>query len=199
MALPPFEFVSPYTFKLEKPPVPSQVYPVPPGSELHIPLLGSLSSFVGAYVFLERAPDSYPANGEYLVVQQGTATLYVVKPVVGYGFNDLREFALMGDKPTRILTCKHDATAARRLALDNIEWSYWWKYGTVPQWIESVYSSARHNAALLLRNLGQNVPTFDRMPERVAEAETARKNGTKEGDKPVKTIKVFASGRVVVE
>lgn len=113
----------------------------------------STENYAGKFVFVEAKDpkDSY-YNGEYFCTRQTPSTLYCVKPVVGYGGNEIKQIQLIGKNVYSIIESWADDAAAVDTANAMIAWGRQIEDPDYKkQWVEYVYSNVIENAKAILR------------------------------------------------
>ena len=110
-----------------------------------------LGEYAGKYVFVEQIDNgdkgySNYHNGEYFCVRHTPATLYCIKPEVGYGGHTVYKFNLIGKLTTRyeVISSYTHATSIKNFVKEQTKWiiEETNREGK-RQWVESVYSGAK--------------------------------------------------------
>ncbi len=114
-------------------------------------------NYEGKFVFVESTDKSNSYyNGEYFVLRQTPATLYCIKPVAGYGGQDVRQINLVGEKPYTVIESWSDDAETTKSATAMIAWGEKINDPThTPQWISSVYTGCADNGKTILRLLAK--------------------------------------------
>lgn len=113
-----------------------------------------LGKYAGKFVFVERnrkptdTAQSYTTyyNGEYFCVRSSQNTLYLIKPTVGYGGQEMRTintFKADNTESYSVLSVYEDDGAIRSFIRDQEKWIEDTRSGKLnKQWIDFVYSGA---------------------------------------------------------
>lgn len=137
--------------------------------------------YEGKFVFLESidVKNRY-YSGEYLCVRATPATLYCVKPSVGYGGHEIKSFSLMGTEGYNVLESWEDKACAVRFATEQEAWA---KQIVNPDfkrnWIESVYSGAGEAARAVKRCFDKHTVVATVYPDSDTQDVSVRKGVTK--------------------
>lgn len=115
--------------------------------------------YEGKFVFVESTDEKNTYhNGEYICVRQTPASIYCVKPTVGYGGHEIKPFALSGSSPYKVIQAWEDAKTVQRVADDLAAWADQIKDPFFKkQWVESVYHGAAESARAIMRSLGRTI------------------------------------------